>query len=226
MQKENWKPITNADGYLISNIGRVKSLKQNKERILKTTTSRQCRYHRVEIKSNDGRSVKHCIHHLVAYNFIGPRPEGLFVCHLNGNLTDNRVENLAYQTHQQNISDKRRHGTQYQGEDTVIAKLTNTQVKDIYLSEISNRKLAKIYGVVPGAIANIKSRTVWKSVTEEIKHLKPFRKGNYKITDDDVINIYKDQDYYKLVMEKYKISEATYRKIKSKGSRKSVTQNL
>ena len=35
--------------------------------------------------------------------FVGPRPEGNEVLHLNGNPSDNRLENLKYGTRRENI---------------------------------------------------------------------------------------------------------------------------
>lgn len=43
--------------------------------------------------------------------FIGPPPEGMEVCHNNGNPRDNRVVNLRYDSTRQNILDQVRHGT-------------------------------------------------------------------------------------------------------------------
>jgi hypothetical protein len=51
------------------------------------------------------------VHQLVAEAFIGPRPAGQEVRHLNGDPSDNRVENLAYGTRSQNVLDSVQHGT-------------------------------------------------------------------------------------------------------------------
>ena len=47
---------------------------------------------------------------LVAFAFIGPRPDGNVVRHLDGNKDNNRADNLAYGTHQDNADDDRRLG--------------------------------------------------------------------------------------------------------------------
>ncbi len=49
------------------------------------------------------------VHHLVAAAFIGPRPEGMVICHNNGDPLDNRVENLRYDTQAANIEDMYAH---------------------------------------------------------------------------------------------------------------------
>lgn len=57
------------------------------------------------------------VHHLVLFAFIGPRPEGKECCHNNGNGFDNRVENLRWDTHLNNMEDRLRHGKTYFGKD-------------------------------------------------------------------------------------------------------------
>jgi hypothetical protein len=50
------------------------------------------------------------VHKLVLEAFTGqPRPEGMVCCHVNGNPSDNRLENLRWGTLRDNAADKRRH---------------------------------------------------------------------------------------------------------------------
>lgn len=58
------------------------------------------------------------IHSLVAEAFIGPRPEGQQVRHLNGDRHDARLSNLAYGTQSENNLDSVRHGTHPQTRKT------------------------------------------------------------------------------------------------------------
>lgn len=51
------------------------------------------------------------VHRLIAEAFHGPCPPGLECCHNNGKRTDNRPENLRWDTRSANHLDKRRHGT-------------------------------------------------------------------------------------------------------------------
>ncbi len=59
----------------------------------------------------NGRPELRSIHHLVAETFIGPRPEGAWVLHNNGDPEDNRPENLRYGTAAENTADSVKHGT-------------------------------------------------------------------------------------------------------------------
>ena len=45
------------------------------------------------------------VHHLVAAAFIGPRPDGLMICHGPTGFTDNRAVNLRYDTRSENSHD-------------------------------------------------------------------------------------------------------------------------
>ncbi len=58
------------------------------------------------------------VHNLVALTFLGPRPEGLLVRHLNGKGADNRATNLKYGTHSENVQDCLRHGTHSEASKT------------------------------------------------------------------------------------------------------------
>ena len=112
---EIWRTIPGfEDCYEVSNLGRVRSLPRWRtysaggRRLFpgKTLTPfTGCRYPRVKV---GGKSVM--VHHLVAYAFLGPRPPGMHIRHLNGDSWDCRLDNLAYGTVSENQQDRVRHG--------------------------------------------------------------------------------------------------------------------
>lgn len=51
------------------------------------------------------------VHDLVAEAFLGPKPQGLEVCHGDNNTRNNAASNLRYATRSENHRDKRKHGT-------------------------------------------------------------------------------------------------------------------
>lgn len=102
------KQIPGFPEYSATTDGRIWSHK-GQGRYLKPAVD-QRGYHRVSLRL-DGRTVTRTVHALVALAFIGPRPEGLEVCHNDGNPQNNRADNLRYDTHASNMRDKRLHGT-------------------------------------------------------------------------------------------------------------------
>ena len=70
------------------------------------------------------------VHHLVAAAFIGPRPEGMVICHNNGNPLDNRVDNLRYDTQSSNVKDMHTH----RGTTTCINGHDITNPENVYAS--------------------------------------------------------------------------------------------
>lgn len=104
--EEKWKDIVGYEGiYQVSNLGRVKSLSNNfsrKEKILKNHKN-SGGYLRVVLSKN--RKVKrYYIHRLVSEYFID-NPNNLpQTDHINTDRTDNRVENLRWVTHKENMN--------------------------------------------------------------------------------------------------------------------------
>lgn len=119
---EQWKPVAGYEGlYEVSDQGNVRSLprpgKRNRNRVyggqdLKPTPSGPpgARYMTVNLHHPGGRRTLR-VHRLVAGAFLGPRPDGCVIRHLDGNSLNNRVGNLVYGTQSENILDAVRHGT-------------------------------------------------------------------------------------------------------------------
>jgi len=61
------------------------------------------------------RPVPYYVHIAMLETYVGPRPKGLEGCHKNGVNTDNRIENLYWGTHSQNMLDQVTHGTHGEG---------------------------------------------------------------------------------------------------------------
>lgn len=100
---ENWKDIEGYPNYQVSNLGRVKSLGNNKtrkEKILKSGKNNKG-YLKV-ILYKEGKIKNYRVHRLVAQAFLD-NPNNLSeVNHKDEDKTNNRVENLEWCTHQYN----------------------------------------------------------------------------------------------------------------------------
>lgn len=100
---EIWKPIPSFDGYEVSNQGNVRSYRRSGggsfhkiPHSLKPSAN-QGGYLGVSLRQ-DGETHRKMIATLVMLVFIGPRPDGMQVCHNNSISTDNQLENLRYDT--------------------------------------------------------------------------------------------------------------------------------
>jgi len=103
--QEEWRDVVGYEGiYQVSNLGRVKSLKFKKEKILKG--SLYDTYRMIGLSVN-GKVNLSCVHVLVAVAFLGHIPCGhkIVVDHIvNKNRLDNSVFNLQLIKHRENDS--------------------------------------------------------------------------------------------------------------------------
>lgn len=132
---EIWMPIPEFPGYEVSSVGRVRSKKQQQKewRLLRShkrqRTKRGLPYIAVALM-RDGKAVGKLVHVLVLTAFVGPAPEGMECRHLDGNPSNNRLANLRWGTHQENMADRKMHG-RLAGENHSGVKLTNEKVRRI-----------------------------------------------------------------------------------------------
>lgn len=98
---EVWKDIECYEGlYQVSNIGRIKSLKNGKERILKPQLSYKG-YYRIALYKK-GKGTIYSVHRLVAEGFI-PNPNNLpIINHKDENKLNNNSKNLEWCTYSYN----------------------------------------------------------------------------------------------------------------------------
>ena len=116
------------------------------------------------------------VHRLIATVFLGPRPVGMQCRHLNGDQADNRVENLAWGTAQDNADDKAAHGTQVRGSKCGSAKLTESQIVEIKARRRAGQRLriiAAAFGVHNATISRICTGDQWAHVGSELTQCQP-----------------------------------------------------
>jgi hypothetical protein len=103
--------------------------------------------------------------------FIGPKPDGMVVCHNDGDKLNNHYANLRYDTHKSNASDMLLHGTRPLGERVHNAKLTDDQVREIRRDPEKNGfakydRIAAMYSIKPRTARAICSRHSWKHIAD------------------------------------------------------------
>lgn len=138
MENEIWKPITTLkkkneilffEGYEVSNLGRVRTYKQKYGQVSRSAMAaglnrplrkeptlingRSDQYGYMQLCLSDINKKRHNIriHVAVMQTFEGFPEEGLVICHYNDIKTDNRLENLRYDTQKENIKDAVRNGS-------------------------------------------------------------------------------------------------------------------
>jgi hypothetical protein len=179
---EEWKDIPGYVGYYqASSHGQIRSVVRLTRKaiadglrihktILKPGTNKQGRLgvslSKPEIIFLKPGPVRHMVHRLVYAAFHGEIPAGLHVLHDDGDHLNNAITNLYADTHLQNMRDKRRHGTQTEGEDHHAAVLTKADVRRIRFGVEKQKDLAIELGVKQATISHIRSGKTWKHVTE------------------------------------------------------------
>jgi hypothetical protein len=163
---EIWKPVPNYDGiYEISNHGNFAVLKQDGRVLRKLNSSTH--YLSVSCKSLNGETQKTLyIHTTVAHVFLGNRPDGMIIRHLDGNRFNNHIDNLAYGTPKQNYEDVVKHKTQ-KGSNNGMAIINESGAKAIKFlvkNKISHKLLSEAFDVSLGTIYAITSNRNWKDV--------------------------------------------------------------
>lgn len=177
MSEEMWKDIPGFEGhYQASSLGRIRSVDRIKEVQHPMGGLRHVRYPGKVLaiginklgyaRVNLYHASNHRVATLVASAFLGPRPEGMEICHSDGNRINNAITNLRYDTKSNNEKDKRAHGTDNAGEGNGRSHLTEADIRAIR-AEAGKRKgaeLAKKYNTTYKYISAIMCKQVWRHI--------------------------------------------------------------
>ena len=131
MEEIIWRPVVGFKGlYKISNSGKIISFhKRNYEREITQRIDR-AGYFTVRL-SKDGKTSTQYVHRLVALAFIDILVGKPFVNHISGNKLDNRIENLEWCTHAENIKHAYNNGSYNKARLTIIDKCTGKSYNSI-----------------------------------------------------------------------------------------------
>lgn len=180
MPGEEWRTIHGYDGmYSVSNVGRVCSQARVihcvdgralpvPARLLSTKRAVSGHVLVSLWRGNTGKT--HAVHCLVIEAFGRIRPEGMECRHLDGNPSNNHIDNLAWGTRTENQRDRWAHGTDNRGERHGMAKLQADdilQIRRLAREGARSGTLATMYGVTGSNIRAIVLRRSWKHLPDE-----------------------------------------------------------
>ena len=161
---ERWADVLGYGGlYQVSDQGRVRQGRGVYSRVLSQTKT-NVGYLVVSLSDGTGFKRKY-VHRLVAEAFMLNHAKGAEVNHINGDKTDNRLVNLEWVTHRENMQHARNVLKRWQGRRNLYArKLTDDDVRAIRSSNMTQQGLADQYGVSRVAIHNVKVGKTYKEV--------------------------------------------------------------
>lgn len=125
-KKEEWRPVVGYERfYMVSNLGRVKSVGYGRERILKPWPDDDgyLKIHLYKNKMTDTFRV----HRLVMEAFVGKCPKGYEVDHIDFNPSNNCLYNLRYIQSRKNAG---RHGDNWRKNNAEAAKRRSKENND------------------------------------------------------------------------------------------------
>ncbi len=160
--REQWKTI---DGwpYEASSMGRVRNSRTGY--ILKPCDDKYG-YFLVTL-CDSGNQVTRTVHRLVSRTFLGGKPDGYVVNHMDGRKHNNGADNLEYVTPAENERHAVDMGLKARGERNNKAKLTEDDVRsirDLYKGGLTQVELGKMYGMSHRGIGHVVNRKNWKHV--------------------------------------------------------------
>ncbi len=160
MTKEIWSDINGFEGiYEVSNLGRIKSLKCDRSKILKPKLTNYG-YHTIGLYM-EGKQITFKIHRLVAIAFIINPQNRKVVNHINGIKTDNRANNLEWCTYMDNAQ----HAV-----DTGLLKSNNKRVIYINVRQIDdNGNVVNTFKDIHDAIEkeNVCGSSLYRCITKQ-----------------------------------------------------------
>jgi len=187
-QHIKWAPISNYPNIYVSDndfllssnkfISVIKDLDDTHFQIILTHPVRHgSPYLTFEIYHRDGTRTSKLLHRvrLTAFQGQPPTPDKRFVRHINGNPTDNSIDNLAWGTHHENMSDLRRTGS-LRGQRNPASTISDCDAVLIYalsnLRILNDNNYRDFCHLSMTQINNIKYGRRWSHViTDSVRHM-------------------------------------------------------
>lgn len=158
------REVAGCSGYSVTDTGKIISHLSWEDRELVPVDNGQG-YLRVQLRGIG----KKLVHRLVAEAFL-PNPNGKEqVNHLDGNKSNNRVDNLEWATHQENMAHADRTGLRnVRGSNHGNSKLSEDDIRvirELLSSGIRHAKIAVMFGVCRATISCVSRGTTWSHIS-------------------------------------------------------------
>lgn len=171
---EEWRHMYGLEErYLVSNNGRIISINRN-DKIIKELKISLNRDGRPSFNARDGskKGFTKFVATAVLETFFGLRPEGMEVCHNDGNVLNSHISNLRWDTRKNNRMDAVKHGTAYVFEKGSKHPFSKLKEKDIVkikkllfpIKQDTYGAIGKKFNVSESTISYIHKGKLWKHI--------------------------------------------------------------
>lgn len=178
----NKRLIKNSDNYYVTSCGKI--FRKNKELLKNRSTNG---YITVCIKYKDGSRKSRFVHRLVAEEFI-PNPENKpVVNHKNLVKSDNSVENLEWNTYQENSRHAHENGAFRVSGYHHNALMTEDKIRACCLmiqEGRRNKDISEATGVCRKIVGQIRNKETWVHISKDYI----FPKGRVRLLSDATIH--------------------------------------
>lgn len=157
MTTEIFKPVPGYEGdYEVSNMGNVRSLHYGKVRLLRSPSNSRG-YPAVGLFLNRTRTT-HLVHWLVMAAFVGERPAGMVINHIDSDKTNNLLSNLEYTSQHHNIQ---------VSSATPLTPENILEIRELLKSGLTQAAIAQRFRVSQRCISYIKRGERWANITSQ-----------------------------------------------------------